>query len=105
MFTNLARHLHKISSISVSQLKIVKGSSRKMSRQARGVNEFDTYKGLLKAAQRCADTDHDKPIVFILGSTGVGKTKLSIELAQRFNGEVISADSMQVIHTGSMNIF
>lgn len=36
------------------------------------------------------------PIVVILGSTATGKTKLSIELAKRFNGEIISADSMQV---------
>lgn len=36
------------------------------------------------------------PLVVILGSTGTGKTKLSIELAQRFGGEIISADSMQV---------
>ncbi|XP_053691418.1 tRNA dimethylallyltransferase [Sabethes cyaneus] len=37
-----------------------------------------------------------KPVVVILGSTGTGKTKLSIELARRFQGEIISADSMQV---------
>lgn len=36
------------------------------------------------------------PIVVILGSTAVGKTKLSIELARKFNGEIISADSMQI---------
>lgn len=36
------------------------------------------------------------PLVVILGSTGTGKTKLSIEIAQRFGGEIISADSMQV---------
>lgn len=36
------------------------------------------------------------PLVVILGSTATGKTKLSIELANRFNGEIISADSMQV---------
>ncbi len=36
------------------------------------------------------------PVIVILGSTGVGKTKLGIELARRINGEVISADSMQV---------
>lgn len=36
------------------------------------------------------------PIIVILGSTGVGKTKLSIELAKQLNGEVVSADSMQV---------
>lgn len=37
------------------------------------------------------------PLIVILGSTGTGKTKLSIELARRFNAEIISADSMQVI--------
>ena len=36
------------------------------------------------------------PLVFILGPTGVGKTKLSIELGQYFQSEIISADSMQV---------
>ena len=35
-------------------------------------------------------------IICIVGPTGVGKTKLSIELAKRFNGEVINADSTQV---------
>uniref|UniRef100_A0A182PV57 tRNA dimethylallyltransferase n=1 Tax=Anopheles epiroticus TaxID=199890 RepID=A0A182PV57_9DIPT len=41
----------------------------------------------------------DTPLVVILGSTGTGKTKLSLELAARYGGEVISADSMQV-YTG-----
>lgn len=36
------------------------------------------------------------PLIVILGSTGTGKTKLSIELSRQFNGEIISADSMQV---------
>lgn len=35
-------------------------------------------------------------LVVILGPTAVGKTKLSIDLAKRFNGEIISGDSMQV---------
>ncbi len=34
-------------------------------------------------------------IIAIVGPTGVGKTKLSIELAKAFNGEIINADSMQ----------
>lgn len=37
-----------------------------------------------------------KKIVCIVGPTGVGKTKISIELAKMFNGEIISADSMQI---------
>lgn len=35
--------------------------------------------------------------LFILtGPTGIGKTKVSIELAKRLNSEIISADSMQI---------
>jgi len=37
-----------------------------------------------------------KNVVVIVGPTAVGKTKLSIELAKRFNGEIINGDSMQV---------
>ena len=37
-----------------------------------------------------------KNLLVILGPTAVGKTDLSIELAQHFNGEIISGDSMQV---------
>lgn len=37
-----------------------------------------------------------KPLVVLTGPTAVGKTKLSILLAKAINGEIISADSMQV---------
>jgi tRNA dimethylallyltransferase len=37
-----------------------------------------------------------KPLVVILGPTAVGKTALSIRLAQDFEGEIISADSRQI---------
>ena len=37
-----------------------------------------------------------KQIIVILGPTACGKTALSIAIAQRFNCEIISADSMQV---------
>ena len=36
------------------------------------------------------------PVVFLLGTTGVGKSKLSLDLAERLNGEIVNADSMQV---------
>ncbi|XP_061937659.1 tRNA dimethylallyltransferase isoform X2 [Apis cerana] len=36
------------------------------------------------------------PVLAILGSTGCGKSRLAIELACKFFGEIISADSMQV---------
>lgn len=35
-------------------------------------------------------------LLIILGPTAVGKTDLSIDIALRFNGEIISGDSMQV---------
>ena len=35
-------------------------------------------------------------IVVILGPTGIGKSKLGLELGEEFGGEIISADSMQV---------
>lgn len=35
-------------------------------------------------------------MIVLIGPTAVGKTKLSIELAKHFNGEIISGDSMQV---------
>ena len=35
-------------------------------------------------------------LVFIVGPTAVGKTRLAVKLARRINGEIISADSMQV---------
>lgn len=37
-----------------------------------------------------------KPLIILTGPTAVGKTKLSISLAKAVNGEIISADSMQV---------
>ena len=35
-------------------------------------------------------------IIVIVGPTGVGKTKLSIELAKRYNAEIINGDAIQV---------
>ncbi len=41
-------------------------------------------------------------VLAIVGPTGVGKTKCSVKLAKQLNGEIISADSMQVYQ--EMNI-
>src|SRR3990172_217363 len=44
-----------------------------------------------------AMTETKRPrVVIILGPTGVGKSKLTMELAEEFGGEIVSADSMQV---------
>ena len=37
--------------------------------------------------------DTNEPLIVILGPTGVGKTELAIKIAERFQGEIISADS------------
>jgi tRNA dimethylallyltransferase len=37
-----------------------------------------------------------KKVLVITGATAVGKSDISIQLAQRFNGEIINADSQQV---------
>ena len=42
------------------------------------------------------NTDTKRKLVILTGPTGVGKTALSILLAQKINAEIISADSMQV---------
>jgi tRNA dimethylallyltransferase len=43
-----------------------------------------------------------KRVIIITGPTASGKTELSIEIAKRINGEIISADSMQIYR--EMNI-
>ncbi len=35
-------------------------------------------------------------VIAIVGPTGVGKTKLSVEIAKKFNGEIINCDAFQV---------
>ncbi len=41
-------------------------------------------------------TGERRPLVIVLGPTGVGKTSLAIELAQSLNGEIVGADSRQI---------
>jgi tRNA dimethylallyltransferase len=36
------------------------------------------------------------PLLCIVGPTASGKTGLSVELAERYNGEIVSCDSMQI---------
>jgi tRNA dimethylallyltransferase len=38
-------------------------------------------------------SDQKKPLIVIVGPTAVGKTSVSIKLAQGFDGEIVSADS------------
>ncbi len=38
----------------------------------------------------------EKLVIVIVGPTAIGKSKLSVELASNINGEIVSADSMQI---------
>ncbi|KAK1810134.1 tRNA dimethylallyltransferase, mitochondrial [Friedmanniomyces endolithicus] len=37
-----------------------------------------------------------EPLIAIIGATGTGKSQLAVELATRFNGEIINGDAMQL---------
>lgn len=37
-----------------------------------------------------------RPVLFILGPTGSGKTRLAVEVALACDGEVVNADAMQL---------
>ena len=41
-------------------------------------------------------TENKIPLIVVAGPTASGKTKLAVEIAKRHNGEVVSADSMQI---------
>lgn len=38
----------------------------------------------------------EQPVLFLVGPTAIGKTALSIDIAKRYNCEIISMDSMQI---------
>ena len=44
----------------------------------------------------CDILENSIKIISIVGPTASGKTKLAVKLAQRFNGEIVSSDSMQI---------
>ncbi len=42
------------------------------------------------------NSKNDNPLIAVVGPTASGKTALGVQIARKFNGEVISADSMQI---------
>ena len=46
-------------------------------------------------AESC-DKNQKHPVLAVVGPTATGKTALGVALAEAFEGEVISADSMQI---------
>ena len=51
---------------------------------------------LIENYKQLKNKEKNMYIPIITGPTGTGKTKISIELAKKINGEIISADSMQI---------
>lgn len=47
-------------------------------------------------------SDVSSRIVYIIGTTAVGKSKLAMDIAKHFNGEIISTDSMQLYKKASL---
>ncbi|KAK9946462.1 hypothetical protein M0R45_011927 [Rubus argutus] len=41
-------------------------------------------------------------VIFIMGTTGSGKTKLSVDLALQFKGEIVNSDKIQVYRGGDI---
>lgn len=57
---------------------------------------YDTIKIEIELKGSGIYLEKREKVLVLIGPTAVGKTKLSIELAKRFNGEIISGDSMQI---------
>ncbi|VVA98190.1 unnamed protein product [Arabis nemorensis] len=44
----------------------------------------------------CMDQSRKEKVVIIMGATGTGKSRLSVDLATRFSGEIINSDKIQL---------
>jgi len=47
-------------------------------------------------AGELSEEKYDKKLIVIVGPTASGKTKLAVDLAKKFEGEIVSADSRQI---------
>lgn len=48
------------------------------------------------------ESEEEMMRIFIIGTTAVGKTKLSVEIAKHLGGEIISCDSKQLYKYASI---
>ncbi len=72
-----------------------------MQKREHGVSHAEYGKIIPMKKNLCSLSGHDyygegKPVIIILGPTGVGKTETSVFLAESIGTEIISADSMQI---------
>uniref|UniRef100_A0A7N0TLV2 adenylate dimethylallyltransferase (ADP/ATP-dependent) n=1 Tax=Kalanchoe fedtschenkoi TaxID=63787 RepID=A0A7N0TLV2_KALFE len=66
-----------------------------MCKQAQTVLPIPSGGGLTRNRSNVTTRKKDK-VVFVIGPTGTGKSKLSVELATRFSGEIINSDKIQL---------
>lgn len=57
---------------------------------------METCQLLAKDPGRMTETRNPLPIILLAGPTGVGKTRLALDLAEAIGTEIVNADSMQV---------
>ena len=60
------------------------------------IKQLATSEACTDASSSGALAQRKEKVIVLTGATAAGKTKASIELAQRCGGEIISADSVQV---------
>jgi tRNA dimethylallyltransferase len=64
--------------------------------QTNYLEEFAIVISIPQKGIQTMTTTKKPPLIVLTGPTAVGKTSLSVKLAKRIDGEIISADSMQV---------
>lgn len=57
---------------------------------------FSCPRRLLATASAVSQAQKKEKVIVVSGPTGAGKSRLALELAKLLNGEIISADSVQV---------
>ena len=62
----------------------------------RKIHDFTGHNGVAALSKTDRGEDMDNKVVCVVGPTACGKTKMGVALAQRFGGEVVSVDSMQL---------
>lgn len=63
------------------------------------LRDFFTFSRVLLHNQACEmdlSSCYRDFIIFVTGCTGAGKSDLGVEIAKKFHGEIINADSMQI---------
>ncbi|KAI4322998.1 hypothetical protein L6164_022642 [Bauhinia variegata] len=84
----------RVCSLRWSCLRIPYIPDKPLSRAARV--SLSCPRRLLATASAVSQAKKKEKVIVVSGPTGAGKSRLALELAKRLNGEIISADSVQV---------